>query len=112
MQAGDLKHRITFQKNTPTTNADGYDVPNWQDYKTVWAAVKTAGSRELFTAMAQQSEISVIFTVRYAAYINDLDSAMHRIVFHGKIYNIKPPINDGFANRFLTIAATEGVNNG
>lgn len=54
MRTEELKHKITFQKLTSTTNENGFEVEVWEDYSTVWAAVSNLIGREYFVAAAVQ----------------------------------------------------------
>lgn len=56
MEIGELRHKITFQKLTTTTNENGFEVEAWEDYKTVWAAVSNLYGKEYFEAAAVQRE--------------------------------------------------------
>ncbi len=108
MEIGDLRHRITFQKHTTTTNENGFEVETWEDYRTVWAAVSNLHGREYYAAAAVQAENTVKFTVRY---LTDLDTTM-RISFRGKTYDITAIDNIKYQNRFIEIKALEVVDNG
>ncbi|MHB1651393.1 MAG: phage head closure protein [Desulfitobacteriaceae bacterium] len=80
----DLRYRITLQKKTITTDANGIEIVTWADYKTVWASYEPVGGREYFAAAAINSEDNVTFHVRYQKDITpDL-----QIVFGGQIYQI------------------------
>ena len=46
MNPGDLRHRITFQELTTTTNENGFEVKTWIDFKTVWAKVSNLHGRD------------------------------------------------------------------
>lgn len=108
MDIGELRHRITFQKLTATTNENGFEIEDWQDYKTVWAAITNLHGREYFEAAAVKAENTVKFTIRY---VPNIESTM-RILFKGKQYNISSIDNIKYANKFIEIKALEVENSG
>ncbi len=103
MNPGELRHRITFQKLTTTTNENGFEIEEWTDVKTVWASITNLHGREYYEAAAVQAENTVKFTVRY---IKDLDTSM-RILFKDKQYNITSIDNIKYENRCMEIKAME-----
>lgn len=103
MEIGELRHRITFQKLTTTTNENGFEVETWENYKTVWAAITNLHGREYFEAAAVQKENTVKFTIRY---FKGLDTSM-RILFQGRQYNIISIDNIKYKNKYIEIKALE-----
>jgi SPP1 family predicted phage head-tail adaptor len=103
MNPGELRHRITFQKLTTTTNENGFEIEEWTDVKTVWASITNLHGREYYEAAAVQAEQTVKFTIRY---LKDLDTSM-RILFRNKQYNITSIDNIKYENRFIEIKALE-----
>lgn len=101
VEIGDLRHRITIQKKTITTDSMGGALETWKDIKTVWAAVTNLHGREYFAAAATQAENTVKFTIRYSP---GLDTTM-RILFRGKPYDITAIDNIKYQNRFIEIKA-------
>lgn len=108
MDIGELRHRITFQKLTATTNENGFEIEDWQDYKTVWAAITNLHGREYFEAAAVKAENTVKFTIRY---VPNIEPTM-RIIFKGKQYNITSIDNIKYANKFIEIKALEVESSG
>jgi SPP1 family predicted phage head-tail adaptor len=108
VEIGELKQRITFQKQVTARNENGFEVESWQDYKTVWAKVENLSGREYYQAAAVQAEKTIIFVVRYIAEIG----TMMRILFEGKQYNITSVDNKKYENKYLEIKAMEVVKNG
>ncbi len=108
MNPGDLRHRITFQKLTTTTNENGFEIEEWLDIKTVWASITNLHGREYYEAAAVQAEQTVKFTIRY---LKGLDTSM-RILFRDRQYNITAIDNIRYENRFIEIKALEVDNSG
>jgi len=100
---GEMRHRITFQKLTVTTNQSGFEVEEWQDYMTVWSEISNLSGREYYQAAAVQAEKTVKFTIRYLSGINtDM-----RILFDSRQYNITTIDNFKYENKFIEIKAQE-----
>jgi SPP1 family predicted phage head-tail adaptor len=81
---GDMRHRLQFQTQTSTEDANGFVVTAWTTVFTVWGAARVVGGREFFEAAAQQMENITSFTIRARSGI---DTAM-RIIFQTKPYEI------------------------
>ena len=103
MRKSELRHRITFQKLTTTTNENGFEVEEWLDIKTVWSKVSNLHGREYFEAAAIQMENTVKFTIRY---LTGIDTSM-RIIFKERHYDIKSIDNIKYENRYMEIKAME-----
>ncbi|WP_196007899.1 phage head closure protein [Clostridium tyrobutyricum] len=108
MRTEELKHKITFQKLTTTTNENGFEVEVWEDYSTAWAAISNLMGREYFAAAAVQAEKTVKFTIRYLQGITD----DMRILFEDKQYNITFIDNIKYRNKYIEIKALEVENSG
>ncbi|MDF2672413.1 MAG: phage head-tail adaptor [Clostridiales bacterium] len=103
MAASELRHRITFQNFTTVVNENGFEVEDWEDYKTVWASVSNLTGREYYEASAVQAEETVKFTIRYLSSI----TTDMRILFKGKQYNIISIDNIKYGNKYIEIKAME-----
>ncbi|WP_026673617.1 phage head closure protein [Alkalihalobacterium bogoriense] len=108
MEIGRLRHRITLQKLRIATNSNGFEVENWEEFKTVWAAVSNLQGREYFAAAAIQAENMVKFTIRY---LSGVDTSI-QILFRDKVYNISSIDNIQYKNRYMEIKAQEVSANG
>ncbi len=100
---GDLRHRITLQKEIAITDTDGFTKRDWQDFTTVWAAVENLHGREYWEAAAVQMENTVKFTIRYR---NDITNDM-RIRFRNRYFEIISIDNIKHRNEFIEIKAKE-----
>ncbi len=88
MNVNELRHRITFQKKTTTTNENGFTEESWTDIRTVFASKNNLFGREFFQAVAVQAENTVEFGIRYSGFVDEMDSKLYRITQGLKIYNI------------------------
>lgn len=103
-----LRDKITIQHITGmTTNANGFEVPAWGTYTTVWANKRGLRGREYYQAAAMQSESEVVFEIRYRT---DITSDM-RIV-SDKTYDIKSVSDTEGRKKWLEIHAKEVDQNG
>jgi SPP1 family predicted phage head-tail adaptor len=108
MKAGSLRHQITIQTKTATTDAYGGPVDVWEDLETVWAAVEPLQGRELVTAQAVNAETTTRITIRYREGV----TPANRIVFEGKYYNLLSVVDTDLKHREMIILASEGLNEG
>lgn len=108
MRSGKLRHRVTIQAKTLSTDAYGGPVEVWADVETVAASVEPLNGRELTNAQAVFAETTTRITMRYRAWV----AAANRIVFDGKNYNIHGIIDPKMKHLQLIIMASEGLNEG
>lgn len=110
MQAGKLRHRVTIERPGLTQDPDsGEMVDGWAPFASVRAAIEPLSVREFIAAQASQSEVSARIVIRYR---EGIDASM-RVLHRGKVYNIKGALPDDKSGReYLTLAVSEGVNDG
>lgn len=104
MKIGQLRHRVTIQKKNGGTNDGGGNItPNWENVATVWAKVEPAAFEKVQAGQSVQ-QITHTVTIRYRA---DL-TATCRLVFNGRILDIKYITNTNERNREMVISCLEG----
>lgn len=114
MQAGKLRHRVTFQSPGMTQDpVTGEMVEGWQDVAgmvKVPASVEPLSVKDFIAAQATQSQLSARIKIRYRAGV----VPSMRIIHRGQVYNIEgPPLPDPDSGReYLTLAVSTGVNDG
>jgi SPP1 family predicted phage head-tail adaptor len=108
MAIGSMKHRITFQRLTVTTNDNGFESESYEDIKTVWARASNLSGKEFFEAAAIQKEKIIKFVIRAGI---EIDESM-RILFQGKHYNIIFIDNIRYQNKYVEVKAMEVDENG
>lgn len=108
MRTEELKHKITFQKRTTSTNENGFEEEVWKDFITCWAKAENLQGREFFAAAVVQAEKTVKFTIRYLSTI----ASDMRILFEDKQYNINAIDNIKYKNKYMEIKALEVENSG
>ena len=111
MRAGDLRHRIKFQKLVSGMDPETMEPieASWVDVATLWAAVNPLSGREFIQAKAAQSEEVGRIVIRYRS---DIKAAM-RGIEGDRVYNIQAVLPDPRSGReYPTLPYTEGVNDG
>ena len=106
MNISTMNKKIKIQALSTIQNDNGFDEETWIDFKKIWCAINNLNGREFWVAKAVQSETTVIFTIRYANFVNSLDTKKYRIlVDDSKIYNITFINNINNQNKFVEIKA-------
>lgn len=86
-----MNEKVTFQKNTVVTDSIGNHRNRWEDDYTCHATIGgegMAGSREKEAAGTTVEDSDMTVTVRYCRRAAAIGTAMHRVIFHGEIYDI------------------------
>jgi SPP1 family predicted phage head-tail adaptor len=105
----DLRHRITFQQETPTKSASGASIAGtWTDYKDAWAFIEQrAGSEQ-----ATQNRIEARATYQIATRYDSGITRTMRIKFTRggvtKYFQIANLENWRFRDQWLIVDAVEG----
>ena len=113
MSAGGLNRRIEIQR--PDTGQDDFGAPQrrWVEVATVWAEVQPLNGHARGNAQRIASEVTHQITVRYQPWWADTrEVAGYRALYRSRVFNIHAAINDGERNVFVTLLASEGVNDG
>ncbi|ACA56809.1 head-tail adaptor protein [Clostridium botulinum] len=79
VKIGEMKHRITIQKYSTYQNDNGFDIEDWQPYKTVWASMNNLWGKEFYAAKSTNSENTIEFIVRYSKDLEKINSKEYRI---------------------------------
>lgn len=104
MQAGRMKHRITFQRDDGTADVIGGNAATWTTHMSVWAEMIPQTSREFVVGAQNRPDTTHMFRIRYRA---GLHSAM-RVTWQGRVFHLTgPPINTEEANRELIVTLRE-----
>jgi len=104
IRAGELRHRITIEQNSPTQNNFGEEVPSWSEFATRWAAVRATGGRETFADDQKFAEATHEFELRH---ISGVDPKM-RIKWEERVFDIESVLDlDGRKRRTVIIAVED-----
>lgn len=90
MRAGELRHRIVIQLNTPTRNTFNEEVASWSTFATLWAKVETVGGAETIDQKAAAALRSHVFTVRcYPGLLPEM-----RVSWDSRYFDISAVLDD------------------
>lgn len=113
MRAGDLRHRVTFQKRGSSTDTFGAQSTTWADVATVWADISPLSGRELLAAQALNVEISHKVTIRYQQqFAGPKAVAAMRILYGDRIFNIHASLDVDERHKTVELSCAEGLTNG
>lgn len=101
ISAGELRHRLQFQRHSTIENENGVPISAWATAFTVWGGARDVSGKEFFEAAAHKMEDVVTFTVRAR---NDVDTAM-RIIFRDKPHEIIAINNLDYRGDYMQIKA-------
>lgn len=83
---GELRHRVTFQRNIPQRDEFGGSNPNWEKFLTCWARIEPLSGAELYASQQIYPESNTRITVR-GAIAKQLDVTM-RATFRGRQFDL------------------------
>lgn len=93
LSAGDLDREILIQTATATQSDSGEQVVTWGSNEWVWAMWLPAGSTEAWKAQSRlEGIVDGVFRIHWRG---DIDPATKRIVWDGKTYDVRPPVEGG-----------------
>ena len=107
LNAGDLRHRVTWQRSAPTRNAMGQDIPDWKAVGTYWGRVQPLTGRELVNAQQIRATIGHKITLRNVGAISPQD----RFLFEGtgRVFNVDSVVRRDEQNVALDLLCSELV---
>lgn len=73
MRAGPLRRRLTLQRRVQTQNSYNETVWTWADIASMWAAIHTPNSREVFAAQQVQTSSTHRIEMRYRTDLRPKD---------------------------------------
>jgi SPP1 family predicted phage head-tail adaptor len=85
MRVGGLRHRITFQTNTPVFNSFGEAVDTYTDAFTVWSEIDPNQASRYVQAKQANADVSGVIHIRYRAGV----LPTMRILFGARILKIQ-----------------------
>lgn len=102
--------KITFQILSENSDKIGNQSPEWTDFFIAWADVNGTGGREYYAAAQVNSQNDMTFKVRYSRKIADFLTSEIRIVYKGKIFDVKHI--DDFREQHRQLVFRTEVHNG
>ena len=83
------RRKIVIQKLTEVEDEWGNQTTSWVDWQPVWAGRSELWGQEYFAARAVGEQNTVGFVIRYAPFVEQLNTTEHRVLYQGKSYDIK-----------------------
>lgn len=84
-----LRRKIIIQKLEVVEDEIGNQIQDWVDWQTVWAERNNLWGQEYYAAKAVNEENTLVFTVRHAPFVDEMDNVKYRVKYCGKIFDIK-----------------------
>lgn len=100
-----LRCRAALQSRAEVADGLGGVTVTWVTSRSVWCAFRPQTGREAQQAMREQSSVTHEIWARYASDI----TADKRILYHGKLFNIRAVATPDEDRKWLRIFAEEGV---
>lgn len=98
-----MRYRIEVQEVTRTSDGQGGFTELFAPIATLWAKFEPLKAYEKFQAMQMQSPVTHKVTIRYNSSI----TTAHRILYDGRIFNIKEVLNIDEASAFMKLTVVE-----
>ena len=112
MKAGDLRHRVAFDRRVDAqSEATGEVTPDWVPIGTVWAKVEPLRGREALIDGGVRDEMDTRITCRYSPQLAAV-APKDRALFNGSIYNIVSVAHVDMNHRTIEFLAKSGLNDG
>lgn len=105
MNAGELRHRIEIQSNTPALNEYRESAPCWTTETRVWASIKPVTGRESFVAQQINADATHQIKIRFYATLD----VRNRFKFGKRIFDINSIINTNEQNYEQICVCKEAV---
>lgn len=105
MKAGQLRHRVTFQRKIEDVDDIGQPLDEWVHVCTVWACIEDQSGKEIETSQSEHSLINCVITIRNR---RDILADM-RAVYDGVYYDIKAVLNSKNKRIWLELQCQKGV---
>lgn len=110
LRSGALRHRITLQKQSESTDAIGQPIVSWTNVVAVMASIEPSTGRMLVRAQEMSLNRPTTITMRWHPSLSDQQAlGGMRVAFSGRVWNIVSVENELERNRTLTLIADEGV---
>lgn len=97
-----LDHRITIERDTPTTGPFNEPVPSWAPLLTCWAARRDSSAGEQYRAAEVAAKLDCRFTVRYSIETAEVTAKDRIVLENGPTFDIVG-IRETMRNEWLEI---------
>jgi len=101
-RAGDLKHIVTIQRKAESQDSQGGEIDVWVNILVTRASINPVTGRELYLDNHILNDVDQIIGMRFTDII-----PADRIIFGGRIFDVKKALDDEERKHRLTILARE-----
>ncbi len=99
LRSGDLRNRITLQKEITVQDSKGAPYKNWEDMLTTWAKIDSMVGEEFWSAEQDNPRADGMISIRYRRDIAQTREPM-RATYEGRTYRIMVAVDpDGRRHR-------------
>jgi SPP1 family predicted phage head-tail adaptor len=102
---GDMRQRVTIQRETQARDAHGGVTRTWSDVGTRWASVQNGTGREFVRAKSVSPEMTHLVKMRYYNGLTTKD----RLTFKGRTLNIESIADRDERERYYELVCRELV---
>ena len=106
MRAGNLRHRIIIQENTPTKGTYGSTTDVWTTHSTTRASVESINGREYQGDGQVRSDTTHKFVLRVNRSLSTITPKM-RISWNSRVFDIQSRVDPNERRKFQIIMAKE-----
>ena len=103
MRAGNLRHLVTIQKNTPTADGMGGQTASWAATSTAWAGIWPVSAKERVSNQQLETQLTHKIRIRYQAGV----TTAKRVKYDTRYFKIISIINMDERNITLDLLCTE-----
>lgn len=112
MDAGAYAQRISIEKVVQSYDSIGNPVEEWKPFRKTYAYMNGLSGKEYWEAATLNAENTVDFVCRWKKFFNEMDTKNYRIVWNGKVFDIKTIDNVQFRNDTVKIRAVHSNEQG
>jgi len=102
---GRMRHRVTIQKPTATTDTGGGSSVSWGTLKEVYADIQPQSGKSMFQHGQEKEKVTHKLIMGYRADMG----TNYRIKFGTRIFNIHSILNEDERSRYLVLQCEEGA---
>lgn len=110
LTSGELDRRIRIERNTPTRDGHGNDVPAWGLLSAAWAKFMPGSAQERREAAADRGTLTAVFRIRRTSRLWPASGQKlgpkDRIIFDGLVWDVNGAVTFGLDG--LDVTATTG----
>lgn len=107
MNVNEMKHRITIESKTRTTDGIGGATVSWATFVTVWSRIETVLGNERKFAGRLEENITHVITCRSKAVVGTTIGM--RVTHESRVFQVHSVVRRNEVDEWTEIRAIEGV---